>query len=255
MLPNNKAQLCIGIFTVKKVYFYKKKYYTYGGFGDYLNGISLKFEKVILAARVKEKKPGIGFYEISTTNIEVVHLPQPNGEFQNLIQLPFIFFKALKCVKRMDIVHNRMPDYTGVIGAIACKIYKKPYFVQVIADWNIEAKKISPWKGFGKGFFLKCDYLMYDKLERWVCKNQLVFAQGISCYEKHAKNSKSHLVVSTAHYAYDIVNKVPVKFTGAVKKMLNVGRITGVKNQELLIRAIAAFKEKGEVWELHILGF
>jgi hypothetical protein len=106
--------------------------------------MSSRFRKVILAARVKEKEPGQGFYELNTENVEVVHLPQPNNELKNLLQLPAVFFKAIRHVKKMDVVHNRMPDYTGVIGAMACRLRKKPYFVQVIADWEIEAKKNSP---------------------------------------------------------------------------------------------------------------
>src|SRR6186997_3085313 len=112
MLPNHKVQLCLGIFTVKKVDFYNGKYYTYGGFGDYLNGMSSRFRKVILAARVKEKEPAKGLYELNTENVEVVHLPQPSNELKNLLQLPAVFFKAIWHVKKMDIVHNRMPDYT-----------------------------------------------------------------------------------------------------------------------------------------------
>ncbi len=255
MLLNHKVQLCIGIFTVKKVYLYNNKYYTYGGFGDYLKGISARFEKVILAARVKEREPGKGFYEIDTINIEIVHLPQPNNELKNLVQLPAIFLKALKHVKRMDIVHNRMPDYTGIMGAIACKIYRKPYFVQVIADWAIEAQKITQSKKSLLGYFLKYDYLFYDRLERWACKKKLVFAQGDSCFEKHKNHSICHLVASTAHYDSDVVKNVPVKFKNPVKKILTAGRLTGIKNQALLIRAIAALKQEHECWQLHILGF
>jgi glycosyltransferase involved in cell wall biosynthesis len=93
-------------------------------------------------------------------------------------------------------------------------------------------------------FFLKYDYLFYDRLERWACKNKLVFAQGTTCFEKHKGHSVCHLVTSTAHYDTDVIPAPPVKFKNKTKEILTVGRLTGIKNQALLIKLIALVKKE-----------
>ena len=64
----------LGIFTVKKISFFEGKYYTYGGFGSYLNEIRKYFTKVILVAHVKNVAPEEGYYLIPHKNLKVIHL-------------------------------------------------------------------------------------------------------------------------------------------------------------------------------------
>jgi hypothetical protein len=44
----------LGIFTVKKLYRHEGRYYTYGGFGDYLAAMRAAFNRVLLVAHVKD---------------------------------------------------------------------------------------------------------------------------------------------------------------------------------------------------------
>lgn len=250
-----KYNKTLGIFTVKKIYFYLGDYYTYGGFGSYLDEIKKYFQKTILVAHVTERKPGVGCYKISSENLKVVHLLQSGNEFENLIQLPFNFVKSIGPVNEMDVVHCRMPDYTGIIGVVLSRIKRKEFYIQIIADWEIEAKKTSVLKKCGLGLFLKIDYYFYDFLERLFSKNRLVFAQGNTSFDKHKNNSEAKLICSTAHYNTDI---------GVIKNrfennneicLLHIGRLTGVKNQELLIKAVEKLNIGSRcVWKLNILG-
>jgi len=245
----------LGIFTVKKISYYKGNYYTYGGFGLYLEEIRKYFYKTILVAHVAKKKPGEGYYLINKENLRVVHLQQSKNEFINWITIPISFVKSYKIVKEMDIVHNRMPDYTGIIGAVLCKIHNKPFFIQIIADWAIEAKKVPILKKGGLGLLLKIDYYIYDFLEKLVSKNQLVFAQGISSYKKHKAHSDCRLISSSAHYQDDIT-KYSERFTNnKAVRVLNVARLTGVKNQRLIIEAIYRLnRETNNNWHVDFVG-
>ena len=56
--------------------------------------------------------------EIYTNNLEIVHLKQSRNELENLLQQPINLYIARKRIKDMDIVHCRMPDYTGILGVI-----------------------------------------------------------------------------------------------------------------------------------------
>ncbi len=247
----------LGIFTVKNISYHDGQYYTYGGFGQYLSGIRKYFNKTILVAHVAEKEPEDGYYliENEADNLEIVHLSQSRNELENLLQIPYNFVKAYSSVNRMDIVHNRMPDYTGVIGAMICNIKNIPYFVQIIADWEIEARKTPFYKKMGLGILLKLDYYFYDYLERIFSKDQLVFAQGYTCFEKHRNQADTQLVTSTAHANSDVVPFKERFVNNEMIRLLNVARLTGIKNQKLLVSAVAKLnKETQQTWTLDILG-
>lgn len=245
----------LGIFTVKKIAFHRGRYYTYGGFGAYLSEIRKFFNKTILVAHVTQRKPGEGYYEITTDGLEIVHLKQSRNELENLLQQPVNFFIANRRMRDMDIVHCRMPDYTGIIGVILSHIYQKQFFIQTIADWYIEAQKTPAFKKFGLGLFLKIDYYFYDFLERMCAKKRLVFAQGTSSYLKHKNHAHAKLISSTAHFNKDI-GIIKKKFTSdTTVEVLHIGRLTGVKNQKLIIDLIDKLnKETESNWNLTILG-
>ena len=59
----------------KKFSLYNGKYYTYGGFGNYIVDFSKYFNKVILLAHIENIEPPNGYYEINIPNIEIISLP------------------------------------------------------------------------------------------------------------------------------------------------------------------------------------
>ena len=54
----------LGIFTVKKLCWHAGRYFTYGGFGDYLAAMRARFPRTVLVAHVREMAPPEGHYEI-----------------------------------------------------------------------------------------------------------------------------------------------------------------------------------------------
>ncbi len=245
----------LGIFTVKRVCHWRGEYFTYGGFGEYLASIRVYFDKTVLFAHVFDAEPPVGYYPIPVEGLKVIHLPAHNNEAQNLLSIPVVILRSWKHVKSLDIIHARMPDYTGIIGAVLGRLRRVPVFCQVIADWYIEAQKTPVTRKGGLGLLLKLDYYFYDFLERLVCRGKLVFAQGQTCFDKHAEKSNCHLVLSSSHSEADVV--IPKdRFQGATRRVLTVARLTGVKNLQLVIRALAELvaKEDGNNWHLDLVG-
>ena len=95
-----------------------------------------------------------------------------------------MFYRCWRVARQVSVAHTRLPDYTGIIGAVVCKIHKVPYFCQIVADWAVQARSLSPWKRGGLGLLLKAHLLLYDFFEKCVSKKQIVFAQGITCYRE-----------------------------------------------------------------------
>jgi glycosyltransferase involved in cell wall biosynthesis len=243
----------LGIFTVKNLSTDGRSHWTYGGFGDYLRAILPYFERVVLVAHVAHEAPGAGYYRIDDPRLEVVPLPVTRGEHRVLLSLPRMIRIARATVARVDVVHARMPDYTGIVGAFAAQQLGVPCFNQIVADWGAEAQRMPAMRKGGLGAALKAHLYLYDWFERRACRGQLVFAQGESCHAKHAGHSDAHLVVSSAHDEADIVVP-PERFARRPFRMLNVARLTSVKNQPLLVRALRALIEHGEDWVLTLVG-
>ena len=247
----------IGVFTVKNFAYSEGKYYTYGGFGNYITDFSKYFKKVILFAHVREIEPPYGYYVVDIPNIEIVSLPLVRGELQVLLKLRNYFKIAKTHIHKLDIIQARMPDYSGVVGALLAKKNKIPLFNVIIDDWFLQARNVSVFKKGGLGIFLKLHLFIYDWFERKLCHNQVVLAQGKTCYEKHYKNAKSCFqILSSAHEDKDIVTQFTPKFEGENFTILNVARLNSVKNQQLILRAIHILNKSGNKpkWRLEHVG-
>lgn len=244
----------LAIFTVKSIHKHQGRYYTYGGFGRYLSSIRAYFAETILVAHVRNAPPRPGDYEIPQDRLKIVGLPPIRNEFEALLTLPVQAWRCFFALQGVDVAHVRMPDYTGVLGAWACRLRNVPYFCQIIDDWAIFGKSI-PWtKKYGLGTALKVHFMIYDWFERWAAKGQLVFAQGGTCHAKHADSADSRLVFSSAHTEDDVVTSPRPRFNDPTPLILNVARLTGVKNQALLLRAVAHLRDDGETWRLRLVG-
>lgn len=244
----------LGIFTVKRLALHDGTYWTYGGFGRYLTSMLANFRRVVLAAHVASGPPGAGHYAISHPNLEVVHLPATRGEAAALLSIPAMRRAASTVVKAADVVHARVPDYTGVVGARAADRAGVPCFVSVIDDWAVQAKATPVTKKGGLGLLLRAHLSLYDWFERRACADHLVFAQGASAYEKHRRSSDCRLVLSSAHDDGDVVADPRPRFTGRAAHIVNVARLTTVKNQQLLIRLMDRLLKDGQAWTLTLVG-
>ncbi|MBI3675786.1 MAG: glycosyltransferase [Proteobacteria bacterium] len=243
----------LGIFTVKVFYLHDGRYFTYGGFGDYLAEIRKYFDKVVLVAHVRRSAPPPGCYAVPGGNLEIVPLPVVSSELGALVTIPIVFWRSLGAISKMDVVHARLPDYTGIVGAVVARMYGVACFHQIIDDWQVLARTIPLTSKFGLGALLRAHLLVYDWFERRVCRGQMVFAQGDSCYAKHGKSSDCELVLSSAHHVGDVVAPRP-RFERAPYTILNVGRLNSVKNQALLLQALARLNENADDWRLVVVG-
>jgi glycosyltransferase involved in cell wall biosynthesis len=243
----------LGIFTVKRLCQYDGHYYTYGGFGEYLSAISRRFDRVLLVAHVRDAQPPQGHYLLNNSNVEVVRLPDVKTELDVLATLPVVMARAWKVAGRIDIAHARMPNYTGVVGAAVCRLRSVPVFCQIIDDWFLAARNMPIFKRGGLGAVMKIHLYLYDFLERLVCRKQLVFAQGETCYAKHRLAGDRNLVLSSSHHLQDVVAAWRDRFQRQPFTILNVARLTSAKNQRLLLIALVELCRSAP-WRLVFVG-
>lgn len=232
---------------------YEGAYYTNGGFGDYLASMCRIFDHVVLLCKVREKLPPPGFYRVNHPNLNIVTVPAWPSELGAIAVQPLVYLRGMRAMIVVDVIHARMPDWTGITGVLVAKRLGKLCFHQIVGDTGALARKIPLTKGFGLGTGLRLALLIYDWCERRVSRGQMVFAQGKAAYEKHHEAAERHLVLSTAHSLKDM-GRVTPRCTGERLRILAVGRLQAVKNQRLLIRALARLRAEDPRWELCILG-
>jgi len=245
------ATVCI--FSVKIFYRDSNCYYTCGGFGLYLEQMCKNFDWVILVCKTRIGPPPKGYYRIEFPNLDILTVPAGRNELAALAVQPLVFFKGIIAVRRSDVVHARMPDWSGITGNLVARLFDVPRFNQVIDDWKGLANTIPASRKYGLGFGLKLLLHFYDWLERIVLRGEIVFAQGRISYDKHENAWRRYLVLSSAHYDNDIGVVIP-KITNSRINVLAVGRLHDVKNHQLLIRALAILRYNDPRWHLRILG-
>ena len=126
-------------------------------------------------------------------------------------------------------------------------------FCQIVDDWSVQARATPATRKYGLGLLMKLHLYVYDAMERLACRGQLVFAQGQSCFDKHRRHSACELVLSAAHHFGDIVAP-PRRFQRRPFTILNVARLTGVKNQQLILQALGRLLAEGEDWRVKLVG-
>lgn len=246
----------IGVFTVKKFKYVDGKYWTYGGFGDYIKSLIPHFRKIIIACHpIHATEVPKGWYSINEKKLIYAWLPYYEREDQCLIKLPVMLFKAWKIVKIVDIVNARVPDYSGLCGLFWARLIGKPLFINIVGDWHNWRNIATRLHGLMK-FGLQIHFMVYSLIERILCSNQLTFVQGKHIFKIYCRNVHSYECVSSSHYERDIVKTVKKISNQKIVRLLAVGRLVFLKGHRDLILCLKILKEKDpeHFYELTIVG-
>jgi glycosyltransferase involved in cell wall biosynthesis len=230
----------LAVFTVKKLRYYCGEYYTYGGFLSSFYPMASSFYKTYLFANVRNCPPPESWEKIDNDNIEVIHLLSGRNEFEvalciipNIIKSMFYLLKY-----RPHYAHCRIPDFTGVYGYYLSSFLGIKTFVQVIADWDEERRKMPYGKKYFLGALLRLYYWFYVFCERAITKKTISFCQGLAAYNKNggSNNNKLRLMISSSVTEADCIEKIrPIN---SYKKIIHIARLTGIKNQSFLIESV-----------------
>lgn len=258
----NKNTFCqadkpiVGVFTVKKFIYVNGQYWTYGGFGDYIRSLIPHFSKIIIACHPKKaKEVPKGWYSITEKNLVYVWLPYYEREDQCLIKLPAMFLRAVKIVRMVDIVNARVPDYTGLCGLFWARVMRKPLFINIVGDWHNWSNIATRLRGILK-LGLQIHLMIYSYIEKILCSNQLIFAQGEHLFGIYRRNINVYKCVSSSHYEKDIVKAAKKLANKSNIRLLTVGRLVYLKGHRDLILCLRILKEIDPVhhYELTIVG-
>jgi len=234
-------KLCI--ISLKKFFYTDGKYWTYGGFGDYVKSFFPYFEQIHLCVPVsKTIIPGV--YEMNHPKLSFTHLPFYRNELELLLRWPLILYKMKEAVRDSDIINPRIPDMVGVAGWLWSIYYNKTHFVSVQSDVSnfLDAPNNTRTKGivkFGLYTWLRF-YLIFEKM---IFKKSLCFPQGRLLFNRYPDAPKSFEWISSSLHEKDIVKVPPSSsYENDEIKILHVGRVTIAKGHKYLLKMISYLK-------------
>lgn len=233
-------QPTLAVFTVKKFVHRDGRYWTYGGFGDYVRALLPHFSRITLAChprRSRQVPPG--WYPLEAPNLEFAWLPWYEREDRALLRLPEMFLKARGPAMRADLVNARVPDYSGLCGGYWARRLGKPLFVNLVDDWHDPSRwRESRARGLARGL-LRAHLALYGRLETSLCSSSLLFAQGEASHARYRANPRARLIVSSSHRDADVAPARDTCRDPARLRLLAVARLQRVKGHADLIRALA----------------
>lgn len=86
--------------------------------------------RVALAARASEE---IGEGD-PITGVEVVPLPSYHGLKEAVLRMPLVIRAIVRAVRKSDVVVARVPGPVSTVAAVAAKLQRRPYVVEVVGD-------------------------------------------------------------------------------------------------------------------------
>lgn len=235
-------RLCI--VSLKKFYFDGSNYWTYGGFGDYVNSLVPFFDEVSLCVRVTDK-PLQGMYLMDDPKLSFTHLPCYTNELSLILNWPKVFWKMRRAIKEADVVNPRIPDMTGVAGWLWTKWYGKPHFVSIQSDMKafLEAPNNTKTKGIVRqGLYAWLRFYLF--WEAVIAKRSLCFPQGRRLYDRYPKRSSWVEWMSSSLSDADLAAHGRDPTLSDEVALLHVGRVTRPKGHTFLVELLSHLNQE-----------
>lgn len=192
----------------------------------------------VSAERHREDSNRIAISKFESVRIRL--LPTPSNRSLRWVKQ----WRALEeCIREADLVCANIPDESGFLAALICRLLKKPLLVQVLGDW----KKAVLFAG-STGFTRRVKSWLADWMTRIAVRSAtLVFTQGHALFDQcHAINpnaTRSDIVHSTVTEE-DFFQR-PARGFHKPLRILTVCRLEPGKGLDVLAGSIRMLLEAG----------
>jgi glycosyltransferase involved in cell wall biosynthesis len=152
------------------------------------------FTQVLLLGASANEQVGNGARlgsQLSTSlelpNVSAQALPMRGGRLRrNISQLPGLW----SAIRKADLLCIDMPNETGVLAFLLCKIARRRFFIRFLGDW-----RSATFFGGSPSVSRRFKALIADLISHSVVRfSPLVFVQGQELYDKHHKDNPSAVV-------------------------------------------------------------
>src|SRR5262249_2149466 len=155
-----------------------------GSFARYVDSLAPYFREIVLAVPVLDVPRGEGT-AVRSKNVTLAPLPDFDGPVQFYPRLPLVLPRLLRFVRRIDLLHCRVPTPAAGFAFAAARLLRRPGFLLVVGD--LEALRPTlPYRGLKKLAWRL--YTIFEELNlRWMTGHALTFANGAALARKHSR--------------------------------------------------------------------
>jgi glycosyltransferase involved in cell wall biosynthesis len=206
-------------------------------YGPYLRELQLwadAAEQVEIAAPVEQGPPPDGAGRLDHADARLVALPPIGGpttkaKLASLARLPAMVVTLSRLVRRVDVVHVRLPGSTGVLGALVASAWRRPRVAKYAGVWAGDEGTNTSWRWQRR------------MLRSWV------WGAPVTVYGKHADDPWWVLDFFSASLGADeLARTTPVdEPLRDPVTVLFVGRLSAAKHADASIAAAEALASGG----------
>jgi glycosyltransferase involved in cell wall biosynthesis len=222
-----------------------------GSFARYVDSLAPYFDEVVLCVPALDEARGEGT-AIRSANVSLAPLPHFDGPAQFYPRLPLMIPRLLRFVRRVDLLHYRVPTPAAVFASAYARLFNRPEFVLVVGDLHALLPSM-PYRG-AKGFLWRAYTAFEERNVQRMADRALTFANGEELTVKHSR--RGHVVIQTQTTTIDAgaVNTREDTCTGTRVRMLTVSRIDPRKGLRVLPETVRLLVDRGVDATLDIVG-
>jgi glycosyltransferase involved in cell wall biosynthesis len=222
-----------------------------GSFARYVDSLAPYFEEISLCAPTLDRPSGDGT-AIRASNVTLAPMPSFEGPAQFYPKLPIVLPKLLSWVRRLDILHCRVPTPAASFAFSFARMLGKPAFVLIVGDLRALLPTM-PYRGVKRAM-----WRAYTEFEergmQWMADHSLAFANGAALAEKHSRPNRAVVQTTTTTIsAADIATRTDTCGNRPIR-ILTVSRIDPRKGLRVLPAAVEKLTELGIDVTIDIVG-
>jgi glycosyltransferase involved in cell wall biosynthesis len=222
-----------------------------GSFARYVDSLAPYFDQIVLCVPVLSAAHGDGT-PIRSTNVTLAPLPPFDGPVHFYPRLPQMLVRLFRFVRRIDVLHCRVPTPAAVFACAMARALGRPSFVLIVGDLQA-LERTMPYRGIKRRLWWMYTAFEERNVQR-MAERSLAFANGAALAGKHSR--PAHRVIQTQTTtigAADIGDRIDT-FTSASIRLLSVSRIDPRKNLRVLPEMVRRLSVRAGDVTLDIVG-
>ncbi len=222
-----------------------------GSFARYVDSLAPYFDEIVLCVPVLDGQRR-GGTPIRSANVALAPLPPFDGPVQFYPRLPLMLPRLWRFVRRIDLLHGRVPTPAAVFAFAAARLLNRPAFLLVVGD--LEAlRPTMPYRGVKKVLWHL--YTAFEERNlRGMTSRSLTFANGAALARKHSTPERPATETRTTTIRLADVASRDDTCAGGRVRILTVSRIDPRKGLRVLPEVVADLLAQGVDAAVDIVG-
>jgi glycosyltransferase involved in cell wall biosynthesis len=222
-----------------------------GSFARYVDSLAPYFDEIVLCVPVLSVPRGEGTV-VRSSNVTLAPLIDFDGPRHFYPRLPRLLPRLFRFVRRVDVLHCRVPTPAAVFAFAFARLLGRPSFTLVVGDLAALRDSV-PYRGLKRRLWRA--YTAFEERNmQWMASGSLAFANGAALARKHSRANRAVIETQTTTIGLaDLATREDTCVDGRAR-VLTVSRIDPRKGLGVLPDVVAQLGRRGFDVSLDIIG-